>query len=124
MAIIMDGKALAVNMQEQLQEKVVRLKEKEWTVPGLVVIMVGENPASQVYVRNKERAAKKAGFHSKTVNLSESISEEELIEVIEKYNQDPFFHGILVQLPLPNHINEMRILLAIDPKRMWMVSIL
>lgn len=93
MAIIMDGKALAVNMQEQLQEKVARLKEKEWTVPGLVVIMVGENPASQVYVRNKERAAKKAGFHSKTVNLSESISEEELIEVIEKYNQDPLFQG-------------------------------
>ena len=83
MAIIMDGKALAVNMQEQLQEKVARLKEKEWTVPGLVVIMVGENPASQVYVRNKERAAKKAGFHSKTVNLSESISEEELIEVLK-----------------------------------------
>ena len=117
MAIIMDGKALAVNMQEQLQEKVARLKEKEWIVPGLVVIMVGENPASQVYVRNKERAAKKAGFHSKTVNLSESISEEELIEVIEKYNQNPLFHGILVQLPLPNHINEMRILLAIDPKK-------
>lgn len=60
MAIIMDGKALAVNMQEQLQEKVARLKEKEWIVPGLVVIMVGENPASQVYVRNKERAAKKS----------------------------------------------------------------
>ena len=117
MAIIMDGKALAVKMQDQLQEKVARLKEKEWIVPGLVVIMVGDNPASQVYVRNKERAAKKAGFHSKTVNLSESISEEELIEVIEKYNQDLLFHGILVQLPLPNHINEMRILLAIDPKK-------
>ena len=117
MAIMMDGKALAVKMQDQLQEKVARLKEKEWIVPGLVVIMVGDNPASQVYVRNKERAAKKAGFHSKTVNLSESISEEELIEVIEKYNQDPLFHGILVQLPLPNHINEMRILLAIDPKK-------
>ena len=105
MAIIMDGKALAAKMQDQLHEKVARLKEKEWIVPGLVVIMVGDNPASQVYVRNKERAAKKAGFHSQTVNLSESISEEELIEVI------------LVQLPLPNHINEMRILLAIDPKK-------
>jgi len=113
----MDGKALAVKMQDQLQEKVARLKEKEWIVPGLVVIMVGDNPASQVYVRNKERAAKKAGFHSQTVNLSESISEEELIEVIERYNQDPLFHGILVQLPLPNHINEMRILLAVDPKK-------
>ena len=117
MAIIMDGKALAAKMQDHLHEKVERLKEKEWIVPGLVVIMVGDNPASQVYVRNKERAAKKAGFHSKTVNLSESISEEELIEVIEQYNQDPLFHGILVQLPLPNHINEMRILLAIDPKK-------
>ena len=117
MAIIMDGKALAAKMQDQLQEKVARLKENEWIVPGLVVIMVGDNPASQVYVRNKERAAKKAGFHSQTVNLSESISEEELIEVIEQYNQDPLFHGILVQLPLPNHINEMRILLAIDPKK-------
>ena len=117
MAIIMDGKALAAKMQDQLQEKVARLKENEWIVPGLVVIMVGDNPASQVYVRNKEHAAKKAGFHSQTVNLSESISEEELIEVIEQYNQDPLFHGILVQLPLPNHINEMRILLAIDPKK-------
>ena len=117
MAIIMDGKALAAKMQDHLHEKVERLKEKEWIVPGLVVIMVGDNPASQVYVRNKARAAKKAGFHSKTVNLSESISEEELIEVIEQYNQDPLFHGILVQLPLPNHINEMRILLAIDPKK-------
>ena len=114
MAIIMDGKALAAKMQDQLQEKVERLKEKEWIVPGLVVIMVGDNPASQVYVRNKERAAKKAGFHSQTVNLSESISEEELIEVIERYNQDPLFHGILVQLPLPNHINEMRMLLPAD----------
>ena len=82
MAIIMDGKALAAKMQDHLHEKVERLKEKEWIVPGLVVIMVGDNPASQVYVRNKERAAKKAGFHSQTVNLSESISEEELIEVI------------------------------------------
>lgn len=117
MAIIMDGKALAAKMQDQLQEKVARLKENEWIVPGLVVIMVGDNPASQVYVRNKERAAKKAGFHSQTINPSESISEEELIEVIEQYNQDPLFHGILVQLPLPNHINEMRILLAIDPKK-------
>ena len=117
MAIIMDGKALAAKMQDHLHEKVERLKEKEWIVPGLVVIMVGDNPASQVYVRNKERAAKTAGFHSQTVNLSESISEEELIEVIEQYNQDPLFHGILVQLPLPNHINEMRILLAIDPKK-------
>lgn len=117
MTILMDGKALAAKMQAALRDKVERLKEKEWIVPGLVVIMVGDNPASQVYVRNKERAAIKAGFHSKTVNLSDGISEEELIDVIEQYNQDPLFHGILVQLPLPQHINEMRILLAIDPKK-------
>ena len=124
MAIIMDGKALAVNMQEQLQEKVARLKEKEWIVPGLVVIMVGENPASQVYVRNKERAAKKAGFHSKTVNLSESISEEELIEVIEKYNQDPlsmgFWFNCHCQIILMKCVSFWLLIL----KRMWMVSIL
>ena len=77
MAILMDGKALAAKMQEDLRDKVERLKEKEWIVPGLVVIMVGDNPASQVYVRNKERAAIKAGFRSKTVTLSDSISEEE-----------------------------------------------
>ena len=124
MAIIMDGKALAAKMQDQLHEKVARLKEKEWIVPGLVVIMVGDNPASQVYVRNKERAAKKAGFHSQTVNLSESISEEELIVVIERYNQDPLFHGILVQLPLPNHTNEMRFFWPLILKKMSMVSIL
>ncbi|MBM7643680.1 bifunctional methylenetetrahydrofolate dehydrogenase/methenyltetrahydrofolate cyclohydrolase [Streptococcus loxodontisalivarius] len=117
MAQIIDGKALAVKMQERLAEKVIKLKEKEWVIPGLVVILVGDNPASQVYVRNKERSAIKAGFKSETVCLSDSISEEELIEVIEKYNQDDLFHGILVQLPLPKHINEMKILLAIDPKK-------
>ncbi|MBM7635391.1 bifunctional methylenetetrahydrofolate dehydrogenase/methenyltetrahydrofolate cyclohydrolase [Streptococcus saliviloxodontae] len=117
MVQVIDGKALAAKMQGQLAEKVIKLKEKEWVVPGLVVILVGDNPASQVYVRNKERAATKAGFKSETVRLSESISEEELIEVIEQYNQDDLFHGILVQLPLPKHINEMKILLAIDPKK-------
>ncbi|MFR3960325.1 MAG: tetrahydrofolate dehydrogenase/cyclohydrolase catalytic domain-containing protein [Streptococcus salivarius] len=68
MAIIMDGKALAAKMQDQLQEKVARLKENEWIVPGLVVIMVGDNPAVR-FMRNKERAAKKAGFHSQTINF-------------------------------------------------------
>ena len=79
--------------------------------------MVGDDPASQVYVRNKERSAKKAGFLSETVRLSESTSEEELIQVIEQYNNDDRFHGILVQLPLPAHINDKRVILAIDPKK-------
>ena len=103
MAKIIDGKALAAKKQAALQEKVERLKAESGLVPGLVVILVGDDPASQVYVRNKERFAKKVGFLSETVRLSESISEEELIQVIEKYNKDERFHGILVQLPLPKH---------------------
>lgn len=117
MAKIIDGKALAAKKQAALQEKVERLKAESGPVPGLVVILVGDDPASQVYVRNKERFAKKVGFLSETVRLSESISEEELIQVIEKYNKDERFHGILVQLPLPKHINDKRVILAIDPKK-------
>lgn len=117
MAKIIDGKALAAKKQAALQEKVERLKVESGLVPGLVVILVGDDPASQVYVRNKERFAKKVGFLSETVRLSESISEEELIQVIEKYNKDERFHGILVQLPLPKHINDKRVILAIDPKK-------
>lgn len=117
MAKIIDGKALAAKKQAALQEKVERLKAESGLVPGLVVILVGDDPASQVYVRNKERFAKKVGFLSETIRLSESISEEELIQVIEKYNKDERFHGILVQLPLPKHINDKRVILAIDPKK-------
>ena len=117
MAKIIDGKALAAKKQAALQEKVERLKAESGLVPGLVVILVGDDPASQVYVRNKERFAKKVGFLSETVRLSESISEEELIQVIEKYNKDERFHGILVQLPLLKHINDKRVILAIDPKK-------
>ena len=117
MAAIIDGKALAQKMQGALTEKVGQMKEKYGLVPGLVVILVGDNPASQIYVRNKEQAALKAGFRSETVRLSESVSEEELIELIGQYNADPAFHGILVQLPLPQHINDKKIILAIDPNK-------
>lgn len=112
-----DGKALAQKIQGQLAEKVVQMKADYGIVPGLVVILVGDNPASQVYIRNKERSALAAGFKSKTVRLSDSISEEELLTVIEQYNNEPDFHGILLQLPLPAHINDKRILMAIDPKK-------
>lgn len=112
-----DGKALAQKIQGQLAEKVVQMKADYGIIPGLVVILVGDNPASQVYVRNKERSALAAGFKSKTVRLSDSISEEELLTVIEQYNNEPDFHGILLQLPLPAHINDKRILMAIDPKK-------
>lgn len=117
MAILIDGKALAAKLQGKLAEKTARLKEETGVVPGLVVIIVGENPASQVYVRNKERSAIAAGFRSEVVRLPETIQQHELLELIEQYNQDPLWHGILVQLPLPKHIDDEAVLLAIDPAK-------
>ncbi|HFI2473283.1 TPA: bifunctional methylenetetrahydrofolate dehydrogenase/methenyltetrahydrofolate cyclohydrolase [Streptococcus suis] len=114
---VIDGKALAAKMQAALAEKTARLKAEKGLVPGLVVILVGEDPASQVYVRNKERSALAAGFKSEVVRVPASISEDELLELIERYNQDDAWHGILVQLPLPAHISEEKVLLAIDPDK-------
>ena len=116
MAII-DGKALAQKMQAELAEKTAKLKEISGQTPALVVILVGENPASQVYVRNKERSAIAAGFRSEVVRVSNSITQEELLFLIDRYNQDPAWNGILVQLPLPAHIDEEAVLLAIDPEK-------
>ena len=117
MAILIDGKALAAKLQGELAEKTARLTEETGVVPGLVVIIVGENPASQVYVRNKERSAIAAGFRREVVRLPETIQQHELLELIEQYNQDPLWHGILVQLPLPKHIDDEAVLLAIDPAK-------
>lgn len=114
---IIDGKELAARLQEDLSKHVSVMKEHHGIVPGLAVILVGDDPASQVYVRNKERSALKVGFKSETRVLSDSISEEELIEVIESYNADDSIHGILVQLPLPKHINDTKIIMAIDPQK-------
>ncbi|WP_373712926.1 bifunctional methylenetetrahydrofolate dehydrogenase/methenyltetrahydrofolate cyclohydrolase [Streptococcus sp.] len=116
MALI-DGKVLAAKMQGKLAEKTAQLKEEKGIVPGLVVILVGEDPASQVYVRNKERSALAAGFKSQVVRLAETTTEEELLALIEKYNQDADWHGILVQLPLPAHIDEEKVLFAISPEK-------
>lgn len=114
---IIDGKALAAKMQAQLADKTARLKEETGLVPGLVVILVGEDSASQVYVRNKERSALAAGFQSQVVRLPETTTEEELLTLIEEYNQDDAWHGILVQLPLPKHIDEEKVLFAISPNK-------
>ncbi|HEM3582385.1 TPA: bifunctional methylenetetrahydrofolate dehydrogenase/methenyltetrahydrofolate cyclohydrolase [Streptococcus suis] len=114
---VIDGKALGIKMQAALAEKTARLKEEKGLVPGLVVILVGENPASQVYVRNKERSALAAGFKSEVVRVPDTISESDLLDLIERYNQDDEWHGILVQLPLPAHISEEKVLLAIDPDK-------
>lgn len=113
---LIDGKALADKMAVELKAKVDDLKSVGVT-PGLVVILVGENPASQVYVRNKERRATAAGFNSEVIRLSEDTTETALLELIAQLNQDNKWHGILVQLPLPAHISEEKILLAIDPDK-------
>ena len=113
---LIDGKALADKMAVELKAKVDDLKSAGVT-PGLVVILVGENPASQVYVRNKERRATAAGFNSEVIRLSKDTTETALLELIAQLNQDDKWHGILVQLPLPAHISEEKILLAIDPDK-------
>ena len=116
MGIRIDGKALAEKMQEDMKQEVKELKTKGIT-PGLVVLLVGENPASQTYVKNKELAATRLGLHSEVSRYDASITEEDLLAEIARYNQDEAFHGILVQLPLPNHIDSEKILLAIDPAK-------
>ncbi|EMW5402890.1 bifunctional methylenetetrahydrofolate dehydrogenase/methenyltetrahydrofolate cyclohydrolase [Enterococcus faecalis] len=116
MSTVINGRELADQMQAEIQKDVEKMTQ-QGIQPGLVVLLVGENPASQTYVRNKERAAAKIGILSKVEKLPETISEEELLAEINKYNQDSRFHGILVQLPLPKHIDEEKILLAIDPKK-------
>lgn len=116
MGELINGRELADQMQAQIKEEVQEL-EKKGIRPGLVVLLVGENQASQTYVKNKDLAAAKIGIRSKIERLPETISEAELLAVIEQYNQDPDYHGILVQLPLPKHIDEEKVLLAVDPKK-------
>ncbi|MFA9492551.1 bifunctional methylenetetrahydrofolate dehydrogenase/methenyltetrahydrofolate cyclohydrolase [Streptococcus sp. E17BB] len=117
MATLIDGKGLANRLQEQLAEKVAQMKAEHAIVPGLVVILVGDDPASRVYVGNKERSALAAGFKSEVVRVPDTISQEELLALISKYNVDASYHGILVQLPLPKHIDEEAVLLAISPEK-------
>jgi methylenetetrahydrofolate dehydrogenase (NADP+)/methenyltetrahydrofolate cyclohydrolase len=115
-AQIISGKELAKEIRAELKDEVEQLKEKGIT-PGLRVILVGEDPASQVYVRNKAKACEKLGIHEVTDELPADTSEEDLLAMIDKYNKDPTYHGILVQLPLPKHIDESKVLYAIDPMK-------
>jgi methylenetetrahydrofolate dehydrogenase (NADP+)/methenyltetrahydrofolate cyclohydrolase len=116
-AQILDGKSIAQEIREGIKKEVMELKEKHGIVPGLVTILVGENPASVSYVTAKQRTAHELGFYSVQENLPENVSEDELLKLIDKYNRDEKIHGILVQLPLPKHINERKVLYAIDPRK-------
>ena len=115
-AIILDGKKIAQEIQEELSLKVEELKGKGIT-PGLAVIRVGEDPSSLIYVRNKKRKAEEVGIHFEEHTLKENASQDELIELIARLNSDSRIEGIVLQLPLPNHLDEKRILEKISPDK-------
>ena len=114
MATIISGKDLSVELKDQMKEEVKALQEKYNTVPHLVVVLVGNNPSSISYVTGKEKACEYVGIKNTTLKVEETISEEELVELIKKLNNDSNVDGILVQLPLPKHINEEKIIETIS----------
>lgn len=116
-AKIISGTETAKIIREELKQEVAELKEKHNIIPGLVTILVGEDPASQSYVTAKNKTAHALGIHSEQVTLTADTSEADLLALVEKYNNDPKINGILVQLPLPKHINETNVLYAIDPNK-------
>ncbi len=115
-ARIIDGKQVAADIRAELKEEITQLKTRG-IVPGLGVILVGEDPASQSYVTGKERACEEIGIFSDDNRLPAQTSQEDLIALVKRMNGDPRIHGILVQLPLPKHLNESEVLLAIDPNK-------
>ncbi len=116
-AKIISGREIAAQIREELKKEVAGLKAGYGVVPGLVTILVGKNPASVSYVTGKQKIAHELGFNSIQDDQPDDIPGEDLLKLIEKYNQDPEIHGILVQLPLPKHIDEKKVLNAIDPDK-------
>ena len=117
MALILDGKAVAADLRTGIARAVASLKASHGLTPGLAVVLVGEDPASQVYVRNKAKQTAETGMLSLEHKLPASTPEAELLALVAKLNADPAVHGILVQLPLPKHINSQKVLTAIDPAK-------
>jgi len=116
-AKIISGTEVAAQIRGELKQEVEQLKAKNGVVPGLVTILVGQNPASVSYVTAKQKAAHDLGFYSIQDSQPENLSEADLLKLVEKYNKDEKIHGILVQLPLPKHIDEKKVLNAIDPDK-------
>jgi len=114
---LIDGKALAAKVQTNVASEVEELKQTKNIVPGLAVILVGDDPASHAYVKMKAKACEKVGFYSITHNMPDTISQDEIIATIEMMNNNPRIDGILVQLPLPKHVDTDKILEVIDPKK-------
>ncbi|MBN1692651.1 MAG: bifunctional 5,10-methylenetetrahydrofolate dehydrogenase/5,10-methenyltetrahydrofolate cyclohydrolase [Dehalococcoidales bacterium] len=114
---LIKGAEVAAQIREELKKEIAELKAKHNVVPGLVTVLVGADPASQVYVGAKEKTSKELGIYSERYDLPEKTTQKELIDLINKLNNDPKINGILVQLPLPKHLNEEEVLYAIDPKK-------
>ena len=114
---IIDGKLTSATIREELRKETDAFCARNGFAPGLAVIIVGEDPSSQVYVRNKARACEEVGFYSEVHRLPENTKEEDLLALIDKLNAEEKIHGILVQLPLPKHLNEKELLLRIDPEK-------
>jgi methylenetetrahydrofolate dehydrogenase (NADP+)/methenyltetrahydrofolate cyclohydrolase len=117
MAKILDGQALAKEVRGEVAAGVVEMGENHQVTPGLAAVLVGDGPASAVYVRNKRRACDEVGMFSETFALPASTSQDELLELVDRLNQDSRFHGILVQLPLPDQIDQYAVIEALDPRK-------
>ena len=115
--MIIDGKKFAQKLKKKIKKEIQSIKKKTRLAPGLTVILLGHHAPSEIYVRNKQISAKEVGINSKVLRFKSSISESKLISVIRKLNKDKKVHGILVQLPLPNHINGHKIIEEIDPRK-------
>lgn len=115
MAEIIDGKKVAEHIRKEVAEAVEKLKDETGVTPGLAAVLVGNNPASEIYVRNKRKACGEVRIYSEEYRLAEETSEDELLSLVKKLNEDEEIHGILVQLPLPKHINEAKVLRAVSP---------
>jgi len=116
-AMILDGRALAARVTGSVGAETVRLKQETQVIPGLAVVLVGADPASQVYVGAKARKAEELGFHSVQHTLSATTSEAELLDLVNRLNLDPAIHGILVQFPLPDGLDPARVIMAISPEK-------
>jgi len=116
-AQLIKGAEVAAQIREELKKEIAELKSKHNVVPGLVTVLVGADPASQVYVGAKEKTSKELGIYSERYDLPEQTTQKESIALIDKLNKNPKIHGILVQLPLPKHLNEEEVLYAIEPKK-------
>ena len=117
MAKILDGTATSKEVRAEVAKGVEEMQQKHGVTPGLAAVLVGDDPASAIYVRNKGRACQEVGMFNETFHLPESTSQQELLELVESLNGDPRFHGILVQLPLPQHMDEAKVLMAVSPEK-------